>query len=292
MPPPRIWSADEAHLKSIQAEHLRGAGVDIAIVGSSLSDLGLDPAAFEAGGASAFNASLLGATPEMLEPWVVRMVLPTLQPRTLIVSVTPGELGVLDDARNSRAHEFTSFEAGQMRRGLFDSLDAFAANHVALVRYRSVLRAPLSEREASPIRFDGSRALVDDDLLSVPFEEAAAMLRQSLSPGMFRVDSGRVAALLRLTAVARSQGVRVQWILMPITTEWVGMWRDIGADHAAGIEFICSLAERYKIATLRFGVMDRELFFDPVHLSPAGAALVSATAASQRSERPGCVDAA
>ena len=94
--PPLLWVNREAQNKAVAMDALRRSkgGASVVFVGSSMTNAAADPAlATRLLGVKrpAFNAALDGADLRALEFWTLRVVVPKLRPRAVVIGVSSRE---------------------------------------------------------------------------------------------------------------------------------------------------------------------------------------------------------
>jgi hypothetical protein len=279
-PPPLEFSSVEAQVKAEElAAFGRAGGGGTVFVGSSVADVALDPARFEAatGGAPAYNASLLGADLRSIELWVRHVVVPEAAPSRVVLALNCRELNGAEAAQDAYFRDFATAPAMARLRGeegALDRLDGWAGRWSELVRYRSVLRAPdslVGDDRRSGVNLElvagGYNAAYRDRSYPAPGD-----LHQVLFPGdmtRFEVDAELVASLDRTLGWLGERGIDAAVVHMPVTEDWLSYM----PGPAAYDECNRVMADRAAAAGVPFvdgRILDRALFADPIHLNGAG----------------------
>jgi hypothetical protein len=148
LPPVDTDDSKELVLKAEQIDAIAAEGGEVGalVFGSSTMDSGISPTAFDAASAAyegSYNAALIGTPLSTQERWAHEVVLDALDPELVIFGVSPTE--VHQDVSTERLAPLDSiFDASfrEVESGLLPSLERYATDHSALVRYRGSLRHP------------------------------------------------------------------------------------------------------------------------------------------------------
>ena len=270
---PQVWSTPEIQYK---VELIEDAGpVDVALVGSSVVDVSVDPARL---GSSAFNAALGAASIGMVADFTRGVVVPRLEPDVVVVGVTSRELNensLQQSAIEQRFRDAPAVREALGTESLLDRVAREAADLSALVEYRSILRDPdtwlgQTAREWGPeITSDGGLYL---GFLQerYRFDETN---RRSLGGGAlreFRIGDAQVRTLRRLLADLRASGIDVLLVATPVTDDYVALHPRGSADHEAFLGTLSEVADDADVPFVAAGVWEDELFADPLHVNRDG----------------------
>lgn len=273
LPDPQLWSTPEIQYK---VELIEDAGpVDVALAGSSVIDVSVDPAGL---GRPAFNAALGAASIGMVADFTRAVAVPRLDPEIVVIGLTSRELNANSLEQSAIEERFRDAPAVREAMGtesLIDLVARRAADVSFLVRYRSVLRDPDTWLGQSGREW-GSQVTSDDGLYlgfldaTYRFDEVN---RRSLGRGAlrdFQIGEEQVQALRDLVEDLRSAGVEVLLLATPVTDDWVGLHPGGAADHDAFLRTVDQLADETGVPFVEAGVWDDELFADPLHVNRAG----------------------
>ena len=299
LPQPLEWPDREAQNKVERMDLLeRRGGASIVFVGSSMMNAAGDPAAATrllGARRPAFNAALNGADMRSMEVWTMRVVVPRLRPRAVVIGFSSLELN--DNGITQREFYDKLRRSPAVRRalgtaGLLERAEGWVENRSSLFRYRSVLRRPA---EALSDRRDAELAQVEVSRLGVLRAIPAFHRRPYSIPPEFRrrtteesfhayaVGGAQMAALERLVRGLVARDIRPILVQMPVTDDIVPMHPRGSADFAAFTAALgrCCLGATIPRLDMRapFG-SDPALFVDPVHVSGAGAARFTQTVAA------------
>lgn len=147
------------------------APVDVVFAGSSMMHRAADAELFsDLTGMSSFNGALGASTNFMLEPWLMKVVVPALRPRVVVIGVASRDFN--DNARGpERPLRVLVQSPGYKVRTADDWLsrmDRAASRYSALLRERRSLRSPTNVLEAARNR---RPPLEDEDCQRSPKEE-------------------------------------------------------------------------------------------------------------------------
>ena len=273
LPEPQLWSTPEIQYKVELIDESQG--VDVALAGSSVIDVSVDPAGL---GRSAFNAALGAASIGMVADFTRDVAVPRLDPEIVVIGLTSRELNANSLEQSAIEQRFRDAPAVREAMGTESILDLVArrASDVsALVRYRSVLRDP--DTWLGQSRREWGSQITSDGGLYLGFLESGYRFdevnRRSLGRGAlrdFRVGAEQVRALRELVEDLRSDGIEVLLLATPVTDDWVGLHPGGAADHDAFLRTVDQLADETGVPFVEAGVWEDGLFADPLHVNRAG----------------------
>ena len=301
LPSPLDWPIANMQAKFEQMTDLADDGqqVDIAFVGSSVVFNGIDPVAFTnaSTGIVGYNAAIAGAiSPRSWRWWTNEVVLPRLQSEIVVIGVASVDLnsGVADVFWGplTRSRGFgrveTNTETSWGSR-LEDELD----QRIALFRLRTILREPLR----IVVRFGkGDSTALDIGPYGTgpvagkiePYELTESGKRRIKEGELedFRLQGPDLEELEGLVEDLQSQGVGVVLLNMPVTDDYIALHPNGLRDYTRYLGELTDLARRRDIRFLDFGreVSSLDLFRDPTHLNPTGAARFSRVVAEAMAE--------
>lgn len=273
LPEPQRWSTPETQFKVGQM-NVVGA-VELVGVGSSVVDVAFDPTAV---GREAYNAALGAGTMGMVSAFTRDVVIPALDPETVVVGVNPRELNANAPGLADIERRFFDAPAARETFGhesLLDTVDRLAGEISYLVRYRSVLRDPDNLIDPKPPwggAITGSsgmyRGMLDAEYNGGP--EAIRRLRNGPLHD-FELGERQRAELHALLEELRTDGRRVLLVTAPVTDDLVAVYPGGRADHDRFVLAMETLAREVGVEFLATGIWDESLMADPLHTNGAGA---------------------
>lgn len=287
---PVVWGSRTLDAKVDQIEALSAqGGVDVVFIGSSIVDVGIDPAKFvqrSSWAESAYNASVSAASPRVLEAWAEEVVLPLLKPKVLVIGMSSRALN--DNGTNQQAAFDRYINSGGRAdylgiAGLDRRIEAAIEAGSSLFRLRGELRSPRTfidnvtteTRGPSITRLGHQRRLRNNDYeVTQEFRERIA--GQVLND--YSVGGHEMTALRGMVDTALAMGVRVYVIDMPVVEEdYISLHPRGAADHELYEAALAELArdERFTTASARDVVPMAESYADPLHLNAQGSRLLA-----------------
>jgi len=281
LPEPLTWHSYDTQKKVQQMDALaKRGGVDIAFFGTSMMNVGVDPALVMdalGGSATAYNASLNSAIPRLTEVWARDVVFPRLHPEVVVIGVASYDLSDTGANRTTFLDAFLDSASGKRAAGedgVLDKANYWMAQHFELWDYRAELRDPDTLLDAlrgkKPVK---DKEAVATDALghSTAVEAQQFVNRSGLPVEQYKVGTADADALRRLISYAEKQGSRVVLVDMPVTQEFVDRHPDGDATYADFVDRLQALADDMDVPLLRFdSIRDHLLFADQVHLNRSG----------------------
>jgi lysophospholipase L1-like esterase len=294
--PPLRWQNWEAQNKVARMDDLAArGGASVVFMGSSTVNAAADPLQFARLRPSSrppFNAALNGADARLDERWLLDVVVPRLRPDVVVLGISSRDLN--DNASHRQLRLYLASAAGRRAMGLESLTDRFerrAEELSYLVRYRTTLRRPSQVWRGGDRFRDAARVAPLGQLFALriyanaPYTITssfrAVARRDSLH--RFAVGGEQTAALRRVVARLRAQGVDVVLVTMPITVDGIALHPEGPQDY----ERFRTVRDRLVAET---GVRSLDLtpefpstkgFFDPFHLNGAGRARFTEALASR-----------
>ncbi|CAN5671506.1 hypothetical protein BH20ACT2_BH20ACT2_23360 [soil metagenome] len=286
LPPPPDWPSTEYGLKERQIDRLadRAGGAGLVVVGSSIVDTSIDPAGLDpdvVGDRPAYNASLIGASPVIVEFWTNEVVVPALAPETVVIGLSSRDLNA--NAKDYAADDTRFFTLPAVKElagtgSAAERLERRLADWSALVRHREALRRPLQslfdydppDRNVPELTDDG----FETQLTGLSFRldpVVAAFFRNEPLLG-FTVSERHLDALRRLIDHLRDNDTRVVLVDAPVTDAYIALHPRGADDYDAYQAAIAELADDSGAELIDVGVWPDERFSDPLHLNGDGAA--------------------
>ena len=278
LPEPQRWSSPEIQYKVGLLEGHRP--VSVAVVGSSVMDVSIDPSQL----GNAFNAALGAASIGMIADFTRAVVVPDLDPRTVVVGVASREVN--PNAPEPAIMEARFRDAPAVRQllgteSLLDEVARRAADFSALVRYRAALRDP--ETWVGDIPRQWGVEQNSSSGMYLGFLDAAyrfdAAARQRLVDGSlrdFRVGGAELGVVRQLIRTLTGEGRHVLLMVPPVSPDYVASYPHGASDHAAFLAAMAAVADQTGVPFLDAGVWDRALFADPLHVNRDGNVRVTA----------------
>jgi len=277
LPEPQRWSTPEAQYKVEQMAGRRG--VEVAVVGSSVVDVSIDPTRLPR---PAYNASLGAGTIRMVRTFALDVAVPMLDPDVVVVGVSSRELN--GNARGQRELEDEFFRAPALRRrtgteSMADVVERVAGEVSYVVRYRSVLRDP--GRWIDPQPSWDERSTRHDGLylgfLDAAYRATPEVLARTRGDALHRFTVGRqeLAAFRSLVQRLAADGRRVVVVVPPVSADYVRAYPRGAADHQRFLDAVAAVAGPAGAPLVVAGVWDDSLMADPLHTNREGTARFS-----------------
>lgn len=274
LPEPQVWSTPEIQYKVELIDH--GGPVDIALVGSSVVDVSIDPEGLDD---PAFNAALGAASIGMIADFTRAVVAPRLDPDIVVIGLTSRELNPNSLEQGQIEERFRQAPAVRHVLGtesVLDRLERSVESVSALVAYRSILRDP-ENWVGDPPRQWGSSVTADSglylDFLDEQYRYDEGTERR-LGEGALRdylLGGEQLDTLRTLITDLTDDGRHVLLLATPVTEDYVALHPGGGADHRDFLAALRLLADDTGVAFATSGVWDRTFFADPLHVNRAGA---------------------
>jgi hypothetical protein len=280
LPPPAGWPSDEYPQKDDRMAELAGdGGAGVAIVGSSVADVSIDPTALPHP-RGAYNAGLAGATAWIVDVWTRRLVVPQLDPDVVVVAVSSRDLNDNGLGVSGRDESFRTSRGGRHLLGTestADRVERWLAERSALVRYREVLRRPLEAWTGyEPPGRDAFGAITDEGLLTEVLEhpyrddDDTRTFFRTEPLRDFALGGEQQAAFERLVTALVADGRRVIVVDVPVTEDYVEAHPAGSSDMAAYRAVVDRIVAAAGAELVRPGIWDEALFSDALHLNGAG----------------------
>jgi hypothetical protein len=289
IPPVLEWDNWQTQNKAAAMERLGAVGgASVVMVGSSMVNSGFDPDLFtqlyrKTGPADrrpAFNAALDGSNIHLTELWTLKVVVPRLKPRVVVIGMNSAELN--ENGVDAFENLFVDSKGWRDISGdgpTYDRLVDDFTDWLYLVRYRQVLRKPSGFFRTSPDRARGevSRLGVPAEIKRFQTSPYAikAGLRQVAGKIFYKYKVGqdRVAALGAMVDALVGQGIKVVLVRMPITADEIPFHPNGAADYARFVKVFDAFIEA-RPAIRYFDSMPlfpgTAYFRDPHHVNLAG----------------------
>lgn len=297
LPEPLEWHSYEAQRKVEQMDGLRGAGIDVVVVGNSLSN-GIDPATLDAvrPDLHAYNAGLAAGIPRLMEPWLLDVVLPRLHPQLVVLAVSSVDLAVDSPARRTFFDAYVASAGARAAAGtesVIEALDRRAGELSTFWDDRFALRDPgtlLDALEGTPPMVPPELAFLGPDGRSHYVETQRFEQRnpnfnpavQDWAPGTDDAD-----AIRRIAAGVRAAGAELVLVSMPITDEYVALHPHGEADFAEYVSALEALGAELDVPVLEHhDLRDHAWFADTAHLNVYGARAFTTLLAPELPELP------
>ena len=284
LPPPLIWHSFEAQKKVGQLDALAGrGGAAIVFTGNSMMNVGVDPAVFErdaGGGVTTYNASLSSAIPRLTEPWMLRVVLPRLHPKLVVIGVTSYEFTDTGKARTAFSDAFLRSAGAKHAmgtEGVLEQGERWLRDRSSFWEHRFELRRPRNVLDA--VR--GRRPPVAPEVAAITSAGYSSYLNTQtfearvqgvgLEVGAWKPGRKDPAALARLIRGAHAAGAKVALVSMPITNEYVARHPDGEADYQRFRTALSELGRRTGTPIIDIDMgREHKWFADEIHLNRTG----------------------
>lgn len=295
LPPADQWPTDQTSAKADQIAGLAAGGspIDVVFLGSSVVVQGVDPIAFNDAPSdlTSYNAALDGASPRSVEAWAKDVVFPSLDPQAVVIGITTRDL---NDRGVSQQEFYRSLLASS---GLQDLEPQSGGNRLfndiadlsALLRIRPFLRQPGTtlqhvlgqDSEVGLLPGPFGAAPIDENSFAYDSSESWRNFWRTRHFNDFTMGGHELSALQSLIDLAIEQQRRVFLVEMPLHNDYLSVQPNgeveverlhnllANLEYDTGVELI-ALADRY----------GPEVFRDPAHLNPDGAAALGAELAA------------
>lgn len=267
------WQATHK-VEAIDALARRG-GSPLVLMGSSMMDYAVDPAALSKQlglQRPAFNASLNGAEARLMDFWLLNVVVPRLRPRFVVIGVSSRELN--DLGRGTR-EAFEAVRNSYGGRTVADDLSPtqrileVGERVSGIVRYRALLRVPSRLVNAEPLE-----AALAVSALGAPTHPRRLDTYRTLPPisGGFAVGGSAMRALEHLVERLKSSKIRVLLVEMPISPDGYARHPNGMADYRSFQQTIAQFVATTgtSFADLLTPFPTTEWFGDTLHLNRRG----------------------
>jgi hypothetical protein len=286
LPEPLRWGAPEDQVKYEQINRLQAEGVrgGVVFTGTSLVDVGVDPARFAALDGlhvPAYNAALAGGDLASVSWWTTHVVIPKLHPRVLVVGLSSRELNPNDPSAAQLAQQF--FAGAEVRHidgheTVLQRLERYGDDVSYLFRYRTDFRTPSNlwgtpEDQVSVYRRSTSPSGWNTTFALGPYAGGPAADRFLATTVLYhdQLGAGELAQLRDLLVTAGRQGIQVVLADMPVTQEYIDLHPHQDADYARYRAAVQGVAATTGVQFVPGGTWATTLFHDPIHLNAAGA---------------------
>ena len=283
LPDPQLWSTPETQFK---VDQIRARGhADTVVVGSSIVDVGLDPTRL---GTNAYNGSLGAASIGMVAAFTRGVVLPELDPQTIVVGISSRELNANVPALPGIERRFLSSPGARHALGtetLLDRADRVLSDVFYLSRYRTALRKPDTWFGNAKPEWDGTITRSDGmylGFLTESYHDEPAVLARFRNGALhdFQLGAEEMATLRSLLVDMHAQGRRVLLLAVPVSQDYIDAYPNGIDDHDRFLAAVQTLADETGAGFLSAGVWDRSLMADPLHSNGAGNKRLSSMAAA------------
>ena len=287
---PLWWHDLFTQRKEAQMRRLRRSGpMDVVFIGSSKMLYGLDPdVVSERLGLRCYNASIYRGVPTVTEAWLEDRVLEILEPRVVVVGMSPTEVND-NSPLATRLEEYRAapvFTAGPARKALFAAADRSAiARFSRMVKQPRRLAAAVGRaardrsawRWAMPTEIEGALGPSGQglNLQDRSYGHGPRMYELIRSQAGVNYDNGGIqsGAYPRIVAGNARAGARTLFAAMPAAQEFLDDMFDGGrAAWAREWEKLRALAAELDIPVVDVadGFEDHDWYADMVHLNGAG----------------------
>lgn len=292
--PPLVWSSWEAQNKVAAMDRLaKRGGASVVFFGTSQINADVDPVTFSAARNDprpSFNAALNGSDSLLHAAWGLRVVVPRLKPSVVVLGLTSRDLN--DNGQNKVFARFRNSKAGKQvlrRESLTDKADRIASKWSHLIKYRTVLRKPVTvvrggdeqEKNAGVSEYGVLEALRIYDVDHYDTKGFVQRTRDTLVN--FSVGGREEQALRRLVRGMEREGITVVLVDMPVTKDMVALHTRGQKDYDAYKAALRKVIEDEKplAVDLTDDFTSTEEFADPGHLRPVGRTRLTAMLAEQ-----------
>ncbi len=282
--PLNTWNDWEATRKVEVMDALAAkGGASVVFVGSSMTNAALDPLLYsQLSGAPrpAFNAALNGAGTRLFDLWTLRVVVPRLRPKVVVVGLSSREL---NDLGSSSEHAYESVRGSPGGRSVATDLSPTewilrAGDQSYLVRYRQRLRSPSTLFDTPP---GAGRASVG------PLGQLAALrifnrpqyltedFHKNVVPrtlARYSVGGRALSSLRHMVEELTAAKIRVVLVEMPVTQDAIDAHPRGADDYRLFEQILGTFASRTQVIDAHAWFEGTAEFADPFHLNSKGRA--------------------
>jgi hypothetical protein len=298
LPKPLRWHSWEAQVKVDAMHKLRRAGgADFVALGDSMMNVALDPAKLVStmpGDCFAYNASLSGVSPRIMQPWAERSVLPRLRPRAVLIGLQTFDLNENEANRKrflDRVVESPGAQHEWFSPSILDRVDAAVSRRSALYRDRTVLREPqillravrkrvrpaLGEARAVGELGEMRRRLNDHIVPDPRYDQRVRALLRG-----FRTGGTDWHALEGLLATIKKAGAHPYIVIMPVHPRYADLHPGGREGYLSAKRLLSTLASANGARIIDLDRLDEDRYFaDLNHLNGAGTEWFSTTLARE-----------
>jgi hypothetical protein len=288
LPAPLQWQSYETQRKVQEIDELsRHGGADIVFLGSSLTDVGVEPAVIDhqiGGGITSYNAGLASSVPRLDAAWAESIVIPKLHPKMLVLGLGAYDLGGEGGPdRTAFLNAFLNSSGAKHAMGKEDPIQAanyWIGQYSALWDHKYQLRDPATVlravvRHPQPVDTSTLEANDVDALGRETADQYAPFSNQArIDVSDWTLGTKDPAALRQLIAYATKRHITVVLVNMPVTNQSVDRMPP-------------GTYNTYKLALLKIGastgtkvldfdtIRSTSYFLDDIHLNHAGVTLFS-----------------
>jgi hypothetical protein len=288
LPEAVLWGKGESSVKIAQvlaASSRKNDSYDVLILGPSHASTGISPSAMKeglAGVPSIYNGGINGRDYPVLEMILREVYLPHLQPRTIVLTVSPVCFNRNFAILGSNTAEFCSAPMPRvwLAQGLEKSWQRLLVEHVYLYRYNHW------QKDLSAGCFRGRR-LVDEHGFHAAhgvFDEAQRFRLLSSNHRYhgiwkdYECGGAALEALIGMLVLAAENGIRTVVVNMPFRRELFDLPGPGEAAYDEYLQAMSRLSQSLDFLWLDYQAQmhfDAEDFVDVDHLNPTGAAKLS-----------------
>jgi hypothetical protein len=286
LPSPLMWESYETQRKvqEIDALSQRG-GAQVVFVGSSIIDVGIDPASVDrqiGGRVISFNAGLASSIPRMTAVWAEHVVIPRLHPRVVVFGLNAYDLGAEDPNRSAFYNAFLGSSGAREVLGTDDpiqSVDRWLGEHSALWQHKYQLRDPATLVRAvedhSP-RVDAEAAAVDQNGRQTANQYLPYSDLTTIDMNGWTLGTPDTAAVRQLIAFDHARNIQTVLVDMPVTNQFVASMPQGNTSYEVFTDEVAIIGRKTGTKVINdASVRNDGLFFNNIHLNHNGAELLS-----------------
>lgn len=284
------WNFAQTDRKVEQMQALAAAGenVDVVLLGNSSVNAGFVEEDLErlGGFETVFNAGLDGSSVRQMEDWALNVVVPLLEPETVVIGLTSRDL---NDASLSNAEVFNNYVNSRGRARFLGEETAGQRLNRALSDVSALVRiSPFIRDPASLItQYDPNGPATGEFVL--PQEEYAPRAiditrTRERALNDFTVGGIEIESLDRLVTALQDDGIRVVIMEMPfIEDDWLPLHGNGAEDYLAYRAALLDFVDARGLDFVDMTAFDwtTNEFYDFLHVNSAGIELINAMLAEQ-----------
>ena len=285
------WNFVQTDRKVEQMEELAAAGVtaDVVLLGNSSVNAGFVNDELERLGGfdTVFNAGLDGSSVRQMEDWAKNVVVPLLQPKTVVIGLTSRDL---NDASISNAEVFENYLNSRGRARFLDEesagqrLNRVLSSASAIVQISPFIRDPSSLiTQYNPNGPGTGEFVLPQEEYGPRSLDITRTRERALND--FSVGELEVEALDRLVTDLEAQGIQVIIVNMPfIPEDWLPLHGNGSEDYVAYGDALLDFTEARNLDLIDLQTSypwATSEFYDFLHVNSAGIELINEILAEQ-----------
>jgi hypothetical protein len=286
LPAPLQWDTYETQRKVQQIDALaQKGGADMVYVGSSIVDVGIDPATVDrqfGRRVTSYNAGLVSSIPRMTTDWTEDVVVPKLHPKVVVLGLSSYDLGAEDPNRTVFLNSYLASSGARQVMHTNDpiqNVNQWLGQHSALWFHKAQLRDPatvLHALEGHTPAQDPEAAAVAPDGRQTLGQYTRYNPNISVDLQGWRLGSKDIDAVRQLIAFDSARHITTVLVDMPVTKQLVDQMPHGESSYRVFTNEVAAIGSATHSPVLNDAdIRDQALFYSDVHLNHTGAELFS-----------------